>query len=129
MTRALALIVGLVSFTLAACQGTDVAPGATPDTVYRLRGQPTRVIGGEAARGADATWIYHEEPVLAPNESILGGFRRRVVYDPVKHTDNVIVEPIDTRTQPNLVTHDVRVTFRGGRVVDVERVASPSPNG
>lgn len=96
-----------------------VEPGYTGGMVYMAMGQPAQV-GTDGA--GNAVWTYLRQPVTANNETIQNGFRRRVVYDPVKRTDDVMVEPIDTKAFPNLVPHSLRITFRDGKVVSVERI-------
>ena len=98
-----------------------VNPGYTTDLVYIALGKPAETKNDAA--GA-LIWEYHEYPVTAYNETIQSGFRRRVVYDPVKRTNDVIVEPIDTKAFPNLVPHTLRLTFRDNRLQSVERFES-----
>lgn len=99
-----------------------VEPGFTPDMVYMALGKPTQV-----TNGPDATlvWLYHREPVTAYNETIRAGFRQRIVYDPVKRTNDVITEPIDTKAFPNLVPYTLRLTFKDNHLVTLERISSP----
>lgn len=96
-----------------------VEPGFTPDMVYMAMGRPARI---ETDAAGNKVWTYVKQPVTANNETIQNGFRRRVVYDPVKRTDDVVVEPIDSKAFPNLVPHSLRLTFRDNKVVSVERI-------
>jgi hypothetical protein len=96
-----------------------VEPGYTADMVYMALGRPAETATDAAGQ---TIWLYHEYPVTAYNETIQSGYRRRVVYDPVKRTEDVIIEPIDTKAFPNLVPHTLRVTFRNGTVAAVERL-------
>lgn len=96
-----------------------VEPAYTTDMVDMALGKPTRTITDANGK---LVWIYHHEPITAYNETIRSGFRRRIVYDPVKRTNDVVVEAIDPKAFPNLVPYDLRVTFSNGRVVSVERV-------
>ena len=54
---------------------------------------------------------------------IKAGFRRRVVFDPVKRGDVIVTEPVDAKSFPNLRAHSLHVTFKDGRVIEVQRVA------
>ncbi len=96
-----------------------VEPGFTSDMVYMALGKPTRTITDAIGNGV---WIYHHEPIAAYNETITSGFRRRIIYDPVKRTNDVVVEAIDPKAFPNLVPYDLRVTLSNGRVASVERI-------
>lgn len=96
-----------------------VEPGYSTDMVYMALGKPTRTV---TTANGNAVWVYHHEPVTAYNETITLGFRRRIVYDPVKRTNDVVVEAIDPKAFPNLVPYDLRVTISNGRVATVERV-------
>jgi hypothetical protein len=96
-----------------------VETGYTSDMVYMALGRPAEASNDAAG---NLVWTYIKVPVTANNETIQDGFRRRVVYDPVKRTDDVIVEPIDTKAFPNLVPHSIRITFRDGKVVSFERI-------
>lgn len=95
-----------------------VQPGFTPDMVYMALGKPIETALDSTGNG---WWLYRYEPITAPNETIQSGYRRRIVYDPVSRTDNVIVEPIDEKAFPNLVPYTLRLTFANGRVAHVEK--------
>lgn len=96
-----------------------IEPGFTRDMVYMALGRPAETSTDAAG---STVWTYKEYPVTAYNETIQSGYLKRVVYDPVKHGSDVIVEPIDPKAFPNLVPHSLRVTMRDGRVVSVERI-------
>jgi len=99
-----------------------VEPGYTPEMVYLALGKPSEPAAGLADATTNGTWVYHDFH-RNDRDFIRAGFRRRVVFDPVKRTDTVITEPVDPRTFPNLRAHSLHVTFRDGRVVDIQRVA------
>lgn len=99
-----------------------VEPGFTPEMVYMALGKPSEPAEGLAAQTRDGTWVYHNYH-RNERDFVRAGFRRRVVFDPVKKSDTVITEPVDPRLFPNLRPHSVHVTFREGRVVEVQRVA------
>ena len=99
-----------------------VQTGYSTDMVYMALGRPAET---QVNPSGETVWLYHQYPVTAYNETIQAGFRRRVVYDPVKRSEDVVVEPIDTKAFPNLVPHTLRFTFRDNRLVSIER----TPNG
>jgi outer membrane protein assembly factor BamE (lipoprotein component of BamABCDE complex) len=104
--------------TQAAIKRGEINPGYTTDMVYMALGRPlqtTRDASGETV------WVYHHEPPTAYNETIHAGFRRRVVYDPVKRSNDIIIEPIDTKAFPNLVPYNLRLTFQNDRLVRIDR--------
>ena len=99
-----------------------IEPGYTPEMVYLALGKPSEPAAGLADVTTNGTWVYHDFH-RNDRDFIRAGFRRRVVFDPVKRTDTVITEPVDPRTFPNLRAHSLHVTFRDGRVVDIQRIA------
>jgi hypothetical protein len=137
-------VIALAFFVLAGCQSTrihehaaefaalgasvqarlkrsELAVGDTPAMVYIAFGAPTeKTLITED--GANAVWIYRRDPPQAHNEVIQNGFRRRTVYDPVQRSNTIVTEWIDPKAFPNLVPHDIRVTFRNGRLEAIERV-------
>ncbi len=99
-----------------------VEPGYTPEMVYLALGKPSVPSEGLADATVNGTWVYHDFH-RNDRDFIRAGFRRRVVFDPVKRTDTVVTEPVDPRTFPNLRAHSLHITFRDGRVVDIQRLA------
>jgi hypothetical protein len=99
-----------------------VEPGFTPEMVYLALGKPTEPASGRADATVNGTWIYRD---FTRNERdfVRAGFRRRVVFDPVKRSDVIITEPLDTKAFPNLEPRSLHVVFKDGRVVDIQRVA------
>lgn len=99
-----------------------VEPGYTPEMVFLALGKPSVPAEGLADATVNGTWVYHDFH-RNDRDFIRAGFRRRVVFDPVKRSDTVVTEPVDPRTFPNLRAHSLHITFRDGRVVDIQRLA------
>lgn len=99
-----------------------VEPGFTPEMVYLALGKPSEPASALVDATRDGTWIYHDFK-RDDRDFIRAGFRRRVVFDPVKRSDVIVTEPIDPRLFPNLREHSLHVTFREGRVVEIKRIA------
>jgi hypothetical protein len=99
-----------------------VEPGFTPEMVYLALGKPSSPAEGLADATVNGTWIYNNFQ-RNDRDFIRAGFRRRVVFDPVKRSDVVITEPVDPKAFPNLEPHSLHVTFRDGRVTEIKRVA------
>ncbi len=99
-----------------------VEPGYTPEMVYLALGKPSVPAEGLADATTNGTWVYHDFH-RNDRDFIRAGFRRRVVFDPVKRSDTVITEPVDPRTFPSLRAHSLHIMFRDGRVVDIQRIA------
>jgi hypothetical protein len=95
--------------------------GYTPEMVHLALGDPAQKLG-PAVEGADVVWIYRSMPPTAFNEVIQAGYRRRVVYDPVRRGDTIVMERIDPKAFPNLVPHSLKLTFHAGRLASIERV-------
>lgn len=100
-------------------RGGEVAVGFTLDMAYMALGEPTKT---ETTSTGQVVWQYHREPATAANETIRAGYRRRVIYDPVKRTDTVITEAIDKKAFPNLVPYTLRLTFENNRLISLERI-------
>jgi hypothetical protein len=96
-----------------------VEPGYTPEMVYMALGRPA-VVSSDTA--GSTVWTYRQYPVTAYNETVQSGYLKRLVYDPVKRSSDIIIQPIDEKAFPNLVPHSLRMTFREGRLVSVERI-------
>ncbi len=99
-----------------------VEPGFTPEMVFLALGQPTSPKENLADATRDGTWVY-ENYVRNDRDFIKAGFRRRVVFDPVKRSDVIVTEPVDPRLFPNLQPHSLHIKFRDGRVTEITRVA------
>lgn len=108
--------------TRAKIQRGVVEPGYTPEMVYLALGKPTTPADGLATTTRDGTWVY-ENFHRNERDFVRAGFRRRVVFDPVRRGDVVVTEPVDPRLYPSLRPHSVHITFRDGHVVEVQRVA------
>jgi hypothetical protein len=99
-----------------------IEPGFTPEMVYLALGKPTEPAESLADATTNGTWVYHD--FHRKDAGIVkAGFRRRVTFDPAKKTDVITTEPIDPKALPNLRAHSLHVTFRDGRVVEIQRVA------
>lgn len=96
-----------------------IEPGFTAAMVTMALGRPAAV---SVTGPGQEIWEYRRDPITAPNETIQSGFRRRVVYDPVKRTEDVIIEPIDTKAFPSLQPRTLRVTVDHGIVSRVDTV-------
>ena len=107
---------GLDEPTVARVRRGEIAVGDSEAVVRLALGRPMRT--APLADGG-ATWFYRDGP-RDPNDYIAGGFRHRVVFDPVTRTNVNTVEPISAHAFPNLRTHLIRVIIRDGRVVDIK---------
>ena len=71
---------------------------------------------------AHGTWVYHnfngtDRGLPKP------GFRRRVVSDSARRSDTITTERIDPKASADLRANSLYVTFRDGRVVEIQRSA------
>ena len=99
-----------------------IEPGFTPEMVFLALGKPSEPAASLADATTNGTWVYHEFNGNG-REIVKPGFRRRVVPDPAGKGDTIKTEPIDPNTSPNLRPNSLHVTFRDGRVVEIQRVA------
>ena len=98
-------------------QQGKIEVGDAEEAVILALGRPRRV----AKLPDGGVWFFSDRP-RDPNDYISGGFRRRVVFDPVTRTNVVTVEPVGDRLFSNLRTHTTQVTIRNGRVVAIDKV-------
>lgn len=85
-------------------------------------GKPSEPEQSLADATANGTWVYHDFH-RAGSDIVKAGFRRRVTMDPEKKTEVITTEAIDAKTLPTLRAHSLQVTFRDGRVVEIQRAA------
>lgn len=99
-----------------------IEPGFTPEMVYLALGKPSQPSESLADATTNGTWVYHD--FHSTNRDIVrAGYCRRVKFDPARKSDVVVTEPIDPKILPNLGAHSLHVTFRDGRVVEIQHVA------
>ena len=99
-----------------------IEPGFTPEMVYLALGKPTEPNQSLADATTNGTWVYHEFHRTDAG-LVKAGFRTRSVFDPTKNAEVIKTEKIDPKALPNLKPHSLQVTFREGRVVEIQRVA------
>jgi hypothetical protein len=109
-------VAGLDEQTVARIRRGEIVVGDSEAIVRLALGEPMRT---EPRAEGGATWFYRAES-RDPNDYIAGGFRHRVVFDPVTRTNLTTVEPVPDYLFPNLRTHLIRVGVRDGRVIDVK---------
>jgi hypothetical protein len=99
-----------------------IEPGFTPEMVFLALGKPTEPAESLADATTNGTWVYRD---FQRNERTLvkAGYRRRVVSDPNKKTDTIVNEAIDPKVLSNLPARSLHVTFRDGRVIEIQRGA------
>lgn len=116
-----ALFDSLDAVTQRAIRRGEVRLGFTPEMVQLALGQPTLTAGGMAGTEEDSTWIYRDFS-RNENDYVIAGHRRRVVFDPVRRGNVIIVEPADPRTDRHRTPSSLHIGFRDGRVIALERV-------
>ena len=99
-----------------------IEPGFTPEMVYLALGKPTEPAQSLADATTNGTWVYHDFH-RNTGDIVKPGFRRRVVSESGKKNDVIKTEPIDPAVLPTLRANSLHVTFRDGRVVEIQRVA------
>ena len=117
-----ALVASLDAETRGKIERGVVEPGFTPEMVYLALGRPTSPAGARIDETREGTWVYRDQH-RNERDFVRAGHRRRVVFDPVRKSDVIITEPVDSRELPHLQEHSLHVTFRDGRVVEVMRAA------
>lgn len=99
-----------------------VEPGFTPEMVFLALGKPSEPTESPVDAATNGTWVYHN---FTRNDRDLpkAGYRRRVVFDAAKQSDVITTERIDLKAPPHLQANSLYITFRDGRVVEIQRVA------
>ena len=99
-----------------------IEPGFTPEMVFLALGKPTEPAESLADATTNGTWVYSDF-TRSDRTTLKPGFRRRVVSDPAKKTDVIVNEAIEPKVLSNLSPRSLHVTFRDGRVVEIQRGA------
>lgn len=99
-----------------------VEPGFTPEMVYLALGRPSEPAQSLVDATTNGTWVYNDFH-RNDRDFVQAGFRRRVVFDPGRKSDVVVTERLDPKSLANFRPHSVHITFRDGRVVEIDHVA------
>jgi len=97
--------------------------GNTPDMVYIALGRPDEKRDTVTAEGRETVWIYntyHREY----EGNIHSGYRRILVYDPVRKRYVVFFEPVYTDVYSEHTNEHIRITFKDDRVAIIEQPKS-----
>ncbi len=142
MQRILVLLPSILSLVLAGCATARIPttatklepkiqakvtkgiiePGFTPEMVYLALGKPSEPAASLVDATNNGTWVYHDFQQNG-RDFVRAGFRRRVVFDPGRKSDVIVTEPVDPDVLPSLRANSLYVTFREGRVVEIQRSA------
>jgi hypothetical protein len=99
-----------------------IEPGFTPEMVYLALGKPSEPAQSLADATTNGTWVYHDFRGKE-GDIVKAGFRRKVTFDQGKKADVITTERIDPQSLSTLGANSLHVTFRDGRVVEIQRVA------
>jgi hypothetical protein len=94
--------------------------GNTTDMVYIALGRPDETRETATAEGRETIWIYntyHREY----EGNIHSGYRRILVFDPVRKRYTVFFEPVYTDIYSEHTNEHIRITFKNDRVAIVEQ--------
>jgi hypothetical protein len=97
--------------------------GNTPDMVYIALGRPDETRDTETADGREKVWIYntyHQEY----EGNVRTGYRRILVFDPVRGRYTVFYEPLYTEVFSHHTEENIRVVFRNDKVAMIEQPKS-----
>jgi hypothetical protein len=109
------VVAGLDEKDLAKIRRGEIAVGYSAAMVELALGKPLSIL---TAAGEDPVWLYQDRP-RNDADFVSGGFRRRVVFDPVIRGNVVVVESVDDRTFPSLRSHTIKIAFKNGKVVAI----------
>lgn len=94
--------------------------GNTPDMVYIALGKPDESRETATAEGREVVWIYnsyHQEY----EGNIRTGYRRILVFDPVRNRYVVFYEPLYTDVFSHHTEENIRIVFKNDRVALIEQ--------
>lgn len=94
--------------------------GNTPDMVYIALGRPDEKRDKTTAEGKETTWVYnsyHREY----EGNIHSGYRRILVFDPVRKRYTVYFEPVYTDIYSEHTEENIRITFLNDKVNSIEQ--------
>jgi hypothetical protein len=94
--------------------------GNTPDMVYIALGRPDETRETATPEGRETIWIYntyHQEY----EGNIRTGYRRILLFDPVRNRYTVFYEPVYTDVFSHHEEENIRIVFRDERVVMIEQ--------
>ncbi|MEO7598838.1 MAG: hypothetical protein ABIV50_07895 [Opitutus sp.] len=94
--------------------------GNSPDMVYIALGRPDERRDTTTAQGKETIWIYnsyHEEY----EGNMHSGYRRILVYDPVRNRYSVFFEPVYTEVYSEHTEEHIRITFENDQVTVIEQ--------
>ena len=97
--------------------------GNTPDMVYIALGRPDEQRDTTTADGRETVWVYnsyHREY----EDNIHTGYRRILIYDPVRRRYNVFFEPLYTDIYSDHTEENIRIVFRNDQVTEIEQPKS-----
>jgi hypothetical protein len=97
-----------------------VEPGFTPEMVFLALGKPTEPASSLADATTDGKWIYREFQPKNERGLLRPGQRTHVVADNAGK-EKIVTEPLASDTAPNLAANSMEITFRAGRVVEIQR--------
>jgi len=99
-----------------------IEPGFTPEMVYMALGKPSEPAQSLADATVNGTWVYHDFQGKE-GDIVKAGYRRKVTFDAGKKAEVITTERIDPQALSKLPANSLHVTFRDGRVVEIQRVA------
>ena len=99
-----------------------VEPGFTPEMVFLALGKPTEPAQSIVDATTNGTWVYRDFQAK-DRQLVKPGFRRHIVFDAAKKADVIVTEPLNRDAISKLQANSLYITFRDGRVVDIQRVA------
>lgn len=97
--------------------------GNTPDMVYIALGRPDEKRDTTNAQGKETVWIYntyHQEY----EGNIHSGYRRILVFDPVRRRYTVFFEPVYADVYSEHTEEHIRITFVNDKVTSIEQPKS-----
>lgn len=99
--------------------------GNTPDMVYIALGHPDERHESTNAQRRRTVWVYNSY-FQDYEGSFHTGYRRFVVYDPIRKRYNVFFEPTYTDVYSEHEEERIRITFENGHVIAIEQPKSPA---
>lgn len=97
--------------------------GNTPDMVYIALGRADERRETTTAKGRETVWIYNTY-YREYEGNLQTGYRRILVFDPVRRRYNVFFEPVYTDIYSDHQEEHIRIVFQDDKVASIEQPKS-----
>ena len=99
--------------------------GNSPDMVYIALGRPDETRDTATPEGRETVWIYNRY-YQEYEGNFRSGYRRILVFDPVRKRYVVFIEPVNTDVISHHAEDNIPIVYRDDPEVPIEQPKSPA---